>query len=289
MRIGKNISSWLKKILRTRKILIVSEEAVDYYSIGRMTQLSIVIAVLGFISWASYSTGSFMAAESQIAAKDQEIANASQETLKVENDFHILREDLMRVQKEDGKTELSEYSKFVIDQYQNDGLAGAKNLAFNGESIASQPILVDRMSFLEQRVEQLKQEKLAFVDEVDGLVKGRIKSLEKVIKTTGLKRHILEHKQAAINKKSKRKTSKKADNKNNEATIESSASIKNNKGAGGQGGPYIPAESSELIKKKQSTLNNIDRLLLLDNIVSKLPLASPINSARLTSRFGRRG
>ena len=65
---------------------------------SRLTQISLIAFTVGFISWASYSTGSYMAAEAQIEQKNQDIEIVSQENRKIEGEFAILRQDLMRLQ-----------------------------------------------------------------------------------------------------------------------------------------------------------------------------------------------
>ena len=126
-------------------------------------------------------------------------------------------------------------------------MAGIKDLAYGGMVASNeQGMLFERMSFLEKRVKQLKGEKKEFVNAMQKRVNGRVKMLEKVIKSTGLKTKTLENKQSSINRRKYGSIK----------SVESAISKNNN----AQGGPFIPVESSEIIKKKHTTLKAIDRL-----------------------------
>jgi len=272
----KKKQNLLMRMLRSRKIIVVSDNAVDYYPLNRTIQVIGIVGVLGVVSWISYATGGLMAVEAQIAEKDRAIQTVSMENEKIESEFALLKRDLVRVQKEEGKTELSEYAQFVLEQYETDAMAGVRNFAYGGTSDSGNNMMFERMSFLEKRVKQLKSEKTELVTEVQKRTKNKIKELRKLINMTGLDNRRLERQQIAKIKNYKK----------NEQKIASDAvgpSLENP-----TGGPYVPTDSLEFNKKKEKALDAIDEMMMLDGVLQKLPIGMPMRGARTTSGFGYR-
>jgi len=72
------------------------------------------------------------------------------------------------------------------------------------------------------------------------------------------------------------------------APADETASAKPHRGHGeNQGGPFIPYDDS-LNEEDQELLSDIDRLVVLHDIVGQLPLSQPISGAQVTGPFGRR-
>jgi murein DD-endopeptidase MepM/ murein hydrolase activator NlpD len=269
----KKKSSLLKRLLKTRKILIVSDTGVEYYPLGRGVQVLAALGAISFISWASYSTGSYMAAKSQIKEKDRQIEDIAEANRKIESEFALLKRDFSRVNnKEMAANANQDYEKFVIGQYEKDKLAGVKQLAYGKIEGHGRGLLYDRMSFLEKRVEELKKEKQDFVDAVYKVTKGRITNLQETIGMTGLNTNALERKEQQI--------SSQEQMRDTAAHGESPS--------GPQGGPYIPLETSSLSEKEISVFEQIDRMNTLDRVVKKLPLGIPMKQGKYTSGFGSR-
>ena len=76
--LGK-IVSYFKYLLRARNVIIISEQKVDHIPLSPSVQMLGLLGILGFIMWASYSTGSFMAARSVVKEKDRKIAYSKME------------------------------------------------------------------------------------------------------------------------------------------------------------------------------------------------------------------
>ncbi len=266
----------IMRMLRSRRIIVVSDNSVDYYPLNRTIQVAGIAAILGLVSWISYATGGLMAVEAQIAEKDRELQTVSLENEKIESEFNILKRDLVRVQKEDGKKELSEYAQFVLEQYETDAMAGVRNFAYGGNSDSSNNMMFERMSFLEKRVKALKTEKTELVSEVQKRTKNKIKELRKILNMTGLNNKSLERQQIAKIKNYK---------KNEQKLAKSDLGLSINNPTGG---PYVPTDSIEFNKQKEKALDSIDEMMMLDSILQKLPIGTPMHGARTTSGFGYR-
>lgn len=208
----------IMRMLRSRRIIVVSDNSVDYYPLNRTIQVFGIAAILGVVSWVSYATGGLMAVEAQMAEKDRELHTVSLENEKIESEFNILKRDLVRVQKEDGKKELSEYAQFVLEQYETDAMAGVRNFAYGGNSDSSNNMMFERMSFLEKRVKALKTEKTELVSEVQKRTKNKIKEFRKILNMTGMNNKSLERQQIAKIKNYKNNEQKIAKNDVNLST-----------------------------------------------------------------------
>lgn len=278
MRRKKRTSPWAK-LLKTRKILIVTDQAVDYYPLGRGVQLFTALAVIGFISWASYSTGSYMAAKSQIRQKDKEISEYAEENRRIESEFAMLKRDFSRMAHNGGAAakESGEYEKYVLGQYEKDKLAGVRDFAYGALGGGASGLMNDRVSFLEKRVEELKKEKQDFVDAVYKVTKGRIAKLNSTIGSTGLDPKALQRKEQDVGER-------QATFKGNIASTIDTNKLE----AGPQGGPFIPLETSKLSQKEKDVFEQLDRLDILERVIGKLPLAIPMKHGRYTSGFGTR-
>jgi murein DD-endopeptidase MepM/ murein hydrolase activator NlpD len=285
MRRKKRTSPWTR-LLKTRKILVVTDQSVDYYPLGRGIQLATALAVIGFISWASYSTGSYMAAKSQIREKDKEISEYAEANRKIESEFAMLKRDFSRVAQNGGAVRDSgEYEKYILGQYENDKLAGVKELAYGSfGGGGGQSLMQDRMNFLEKRVEDLKKEKQDFVDAVFKVTKGRITRLQSTIGMTGLNAKALQRKQDQLSENDNADKSDKVSNK----AVAQNADNEEIDSSGPQGGPYIPIETSKLSSKEIQVFEQLDKMDTLERVVEKLPLAIPMRQFKYTSGFGSR-
>ncbi len=272
MKLKKPVQTFFKRLFHVKKVIIVTEHAVDYYPLGRLSQMAALVGVLGFVSWASYSTGSFMAAEAQIEAKDRKIEVVSSENKKIEGQFSLLKRDLVRLQDE-GK-ELSDYTKFVIAQYEEgtpQDTAGITDVAYGAELAENQELILERIEFLEERIERLKVENESFVEAIRLRTQKKIDEFEEIINMTGLSPHALEMKQSAL--------------ESEEEERQSAANALDKEAP--KGGPYIPESAAEVMEREKKLFDTIDQMMILHGVVDKLPLAVPLNG-KFTSGFGRR-
>ncbi len=261
----KTSFSLIRRLFHTRKIIIVSDHAVDYYPMSRSVQGMLLVSVLGFVSWASYSTGSFMAAQSQIQEKDRAIAKVNLENQKISSEFSLLKQDLVRMKDEDG--DLSEYAEFVIKQYSENNIAALSDVSPPVDG-ANHTMMFERINFLEQRIATLREENKEFVDAIKQITEGKITELEKAISLTGLDRETLKDRYTAEQE-------------------ELAGTQEDDDGP--KGGPYIPYRSSELLSGEQKDLvGDMEEMMQLHAILERMPLDRPIGSTKISSGFGRR-
>lgn len=270
MKLKKPVLTFVKRLFHVKKIIVVTDHAVDYYPLGRGFQIIALAGALGFVSWASYSTGSFMAAKSQIEEKDRKIKVVSNENKKIEGKFSLLKRDLVRLQDE-GK-ELSDYTKFVITQYDDgqEASAGLTDIATGAELAENQELIMERIEFLEDRIERLKVENESFVEAIRLRTQEKIEEFEDIINMTGLSPQALEMKQSAL-----------------ESEEEERQAAAFNIVGDPKGGPYIPESAADTMDREKKLFDAIDQMMTLHGVVDKLPLAMPLKG-KYTSGFGRR-
>lgn len=275
MNVKKPVLHFLKRLFHVKRVIVVTDHAVDYYPLGRGTQLMVVAGALGFISWASYSTGSYMAAEAQIQEKNRTIEVVSEENRKIGSQYSLLKRDLVRLQDE-GK-ELSDYAKFVITQYEQeapDAKDKVRHFVDGTDLAENHELVLERIDFLEERVEQLKEDNEAFVEAIRQRTQKKIDEFEDIIDLTGLSSQAMELKQSALEEGD-------ADAEEAQASL-SEEDIENPKG-----GPYIPAASEDVMEREKHLFGAIDEMMALRSIIERLPLDMP-EKGRFTSGFGRR-
>lgn len=263
----KSSLSFLRRLLHTRKIIIVSEHCVDYYPMTRSLQAILLAGVLGFVSWASYSTGSFMAARSQIQEKDRTIRKVNLENRKITSEFSLLKQDLVRMKEEDG--DLSEYAQFVIRQYSDNNIAALSDVSAKADG-ANHTMMFERINFLEQRLAELRQENDEFVEAIRNITDGKISELEKAISLTGLDREALKSRYVA----------EVEDDSDLPAGEESE---------GGKGGPFVPYSVADYFDgEKHELVKEVEEMMQLHSILELMPLDKPIRTDKISSGFGRR-
>ncbi len=255
----KGLSTLLSRLLCKRSIIVVSDHKTGHLPISISAQLGGLMVVFGCISWVSYSTGSYMAAQSVLAEKDRKIAHSTLENHKIESEFALLKRDLLKIldQKEEN---LSEYAQFVIEQYQEEDNV-AEPIAAEAVATIDHNIVFERIGFLEKQVEIMRRNHAEMVTAIRDTTDGKIKELEKVLAKTGL------------NQKSLLKEAKKALEKEENP----------------QGGPYDPIyEDNPLIQSERPLFDDLDKMILLYDVLGQLPLDAPMKDYRITSGYGTR-
>ena len=253
----------LSRLFCRRNIIIISEHKTGHYPIGVGKQVIVVALVLGFVTWASYSTGSYMAAKDTIAAKDRAIANSSLRNQQIESEFTLLKRDLVKMMN-DNSDNLSDYAKFVIEQY---GAEKGDSLIELAESDAlNSGAILERVAFLEEQMENMAQNYETLISEIEATTNGKVAELERVIRTTRLNLPTMERK------------AEQALAANREEEDEDNPS----------GGPYDPVEKGLLATSHENLYKELKRMMVLHEVVDRLPLAEPMPNARQPSRYGMR-
>lgn len=263
----QNLSHTFRQIFRRRTIIITSDHSIDQYALGGKTQFGVIAVVVGVVCWVSYSTGSYMASQSVMEQKDRQIVSSTMKTRAIGEEYSLLKRDLLKLK--ENKGELGEYAQFVLKQHSVDNdfsMPALLEMSSDDKDAASvsgeaHERLLTRVSFLENRVEKLQEENLQIVTTIQTRTKGKIKELSEVIKLAG------------FNPERMQTLARRTLPKEELATSED---LKH------QGGPYFPEQLDRKIAL------NIDQMMLLDSIVSRMPLGVPMQGAKVTSGFGRR-
>ncbi len=218
----------LKRWFHARNIIIVSQKGVKHVPVSVGIQCAVLTVLIGFICWASYSTGSYVAARNALEAQTQTLRSVASE--RVNSNFDPL-----------GKTATGNAHLY----------RPALSLSASTDEMAS------RMAYLEHKVTQLQTANAEIIQHVHEKTANKIDDLENIINKTGLD----------------------ADK------VIKSSKLKNNNS---QGGPYIPADMTELKKSTDALFTDLDELQKLHQIVNALPLGAPMRGARKNSGFGHR-
>ena len=253
-RLIESLSSFFKRWFHKRNIIIISERKVKHVPISGYLQFAILVSLIFGVGWASYSTGSYIAART--ALKEQGQALRSVTNAHIESNFNAVIPAVTAV---DADPIGSAPYRHALSASTNLALSTGPMSALSALDNAK---LVARIQLLENKVVELKNTNEAIVQRVHDKTMGRMGELENVIKQTGLNLSEL--------KKEYTDTKAKHDHK-----------------VSAEGGPFIPDDEGMSSQEKEM-LEGLDNLAMLTAIVDKLPLSRPIQEADEQSPFGRR-
>lgn len=89
-----------------------------HYPVSSTLQLLGLAVVMGTLSWGSYSTGSYFAAQTILEEKERKIETTTMVNRRIEEQYGLLQRDLAKLTDSDG--ELDEYERFVISQHRKE-------------------------------------------------------------------------------------------------------------------------------------------------------------------------
>ena len=245
------LSDFFERWFHKRNIIIVSERKVKHIPVGGFVQFVALMLLATGVCWASYSTGSYIAARS--ALKEQGQALRTVTNAHIESSFSTVYQSSMRNKP---SVDVGPY-KHALPNVSTDGPIAALSALDNAK-------LVARITLLESKVIELKTTNEAIVQRVQDKTSGKLEDLESIIKHTGLNESELKREYMEI----------KSDKKRAHGPA--------------MGGPYIPADNIILSPQAKDMLSSLDDLAVLSKIVSNLPLAKPIKNAEEQSVFGHR-
>lgn len=257
-----------------RSIIVISEHKTQHVPFAVGTQFIGLAAVLFVVGWASYSSGSYMAAQQVLVEKDRKIARTAEENERVEAEFSLLKRDLEKLAKEENQGKLSDYAKMVSEQLAKPDTQAGKTFS---EAMANDQVsekynaVFKRIDFLENKVKALQSEHSEMMADIRATTGSKIREIEAVIARTGINAEPLERQaMAKINQDEQRRE-------------------KYGRIEGGQGGPFEPVKSSILKDKETELYFEIKRMMTLNEIMTAMPLSKPISQEyRQTSSFGTR-
>ncbi len=175
-----------------RNIIIISDRKVKHVPVGGKTQFLTLFLLISGICWASYSTGSFMAARSVMKEQRQTLRSVA--NARVETNFNTM-------------FPTSELSTVNADEPGNPTVASLSDPMYTLSALDHNKLFA-RIAFLEHKVLELKTTNDAIIQRVSDKTSGRLSDLESIIKHTGLHLEDLKHerwrtKQAATPKSAK--------------------------------------------------------------------------------------
>ncbi len=279
---GHVLSLPFRLMFQRRKILIISEKKITSVAFNTSLQLGLFAIVLSFAVWAAYSSGKYFAYERMIQEKEQEITDTNLTNKDLLYQVTDLHRNLMR---------LDTYFQKLnsTGSGQAPGQAAKKASANAAVLPTVKKLKHDKGASLEgglidsQDVNAMRIHSRKTLSNINKNISSRVKELETIISLTGLKLEQMADK-SYLPMVKKRVSAQVASADTDEADNP-------------QGGPYVP-ETDEVVSNSnnkdyflsmpQNLDKKIDYLLHLETIVNKLPLAVPVDNARLSSRFGVR-
>lgn len=261
------------KLVGDRKIIVISDQQVSNFPITAKFQWAAILFTAGFITWASYSTGTYIAYQSVLDKKERQLNMTSEENRRIEEQYSLLKRDLLKINEE--KEELSDYKEFILSQYDTPevpvtigDMPSAKIDEENDQS------MLDRIAYLENKLEESHKKKQHLLQAIRSTTKGKISELEAVINTTKLK--LGELKELAPEKPAKEKEEARAKSEDQKESYRQ------------QGGPLVPFDNDLLEGEELNVMKEVEYLTELNAMIEALPLDFPIRKGRITSHFGRR-
>lgn len=273
-----SIRLFFSRLFCKRNIIIISDHKTQHLPVHPTLQLLGLVACISFVTWASYSTGSYMAAQAVLREKDKKIAITSEENERIGSEFALLRRDLSKLITENNKGNkgaMGEYAKMMAEQYNADGSPKiAAEASAESSSGIDQNAILSRIEFLENKVKHIQDVHEEIMADIRTTTGGKIKELESLIAKTGVNSSPLV-KQAELRAKQQEQQKERYERTTRE---------------GGSGGPFIPAQTANTLKTEETDLYfNLKRLMRLHDVVSAMPLASPMpKNTRITSGYGTR-
>jgi len=269
-KLGKWLHAAFGRLFCKRSIIIISDHKTQHVPFSVSFQMIALVGVLTFVTWASYSTGSYVAAQQVLKEKDKKIAFTQLENERVGAEFTLLKRDLMKLAKDGEKGKLGDYAQMVAEQY-SDEKAVNSELKTGEVSNVDYNAVFDRIDYLENRMKELQDTHEQMLADIRSTTSGKIKEIESVLAATGMDKKMLVQKAEA---QQKREAARK----------EKYGRIEN-----GRGGPYQPAKSTMLKQKDTELYFDLKRLMTLHDIVQSMPINKPLHTAyRVTSGFGTR-
>ena len=274
------LKGFFSRLLCKRSIIIVSDHKTQHVPFSAGLQAAVAITAIGFVAWASYSSGSYAAVAREMKEKEQKLNTFAQENARVGAEFSLLKQDLMRLA-DGGKAATNPAAvKEIADQYSGPTPAAGVASTSDSEIASKYNVVFNRIQFLENKVRDLQTNHDAMMADIRSTTGGKIKELERVIARTGIDGAPLERAVEAKRLQDEQRREKYGRIEGASPAIAPAA---------GQGGPFTPASTSVLKEKETDLYFNLRKLVTLNEVVSAMPLANPMAGPhRQTSGFGTR-
>lgn len=262
-----------------RSIIIISDHKTQHVPFAAGTQVFMTVAAMGFVAWAAFSSGSYMAAQKVIDEKEKKLATFAEENERVSAEFTLLRQDLMKLADGGKGNKTAEAAKEIAEQYADKPQVVA---SADGEDASKYDVVFKRIQFLENKVKELQTDHDTMISDIRATTGGKIKELEKVIARTGMDKEELQRAADAKRIQDEQRRERYGRTETNSSNTGDDE--------GGQGGPYIPISTNVLKQKDAELYFNLRKVTALNDVVTAMPLALPMGTDdyHLSSGFGMR-
>ncbi len=254
----RSIRLFFRRLLTERKIVVISHNRVSNVPLSSKLQVLSGVALAGFIGWMAYATLVYFNYTIVLIDKESQIAAEKDRNVVLSEHYAMLQRDLLRLAENPEDKKKTQYENYFLEQY------AAQDV------IHDETTLVDRITYLEDRLLMLENYRQDFLDSLGERTYADIEELKKIISMTGVE---------VPDFKAYRNIQKQ--NKEAKSTPEDGESVN-------QGGPFI-GYSDELGQYNEpEVVDGLIELAVLNDILNAMPLANPTKGARITSHYGRR-
>lgn len=299
-------SGFFGRLFCKRSVIIISDHKTQHMPFSGRIQFLATAAIIGMVGWGSFSSGSYMAAQKVIDEKQQKLETFAQENARVEAEFTLLKQDLMKLADGGKGAKTADAAKEIAAQYNASDIAAGSG---NPELDAKYNVVFNRIQFLENKVRDLQSNHDSMMADIRGVTGGKIKELERVIARTGIDSEPLQRAAEAKRlqeEQQREKYGRTVTGENRAASItdaqggpfidaaeEPQPAAKTSSKpviGGGEGGPFIPAKAGSVLREKDTELYfSLRKLVTLTDVVNAMPLALPLTTEyRRSSGFGTR-
>lgn len=277
----------IKSVFKKRRILVITDEDITNLPLSSKSQMVIVIGVVVFISWLSFSSGKYFTFKHVIEQKESEVQQANLINLDLQTKIDSLQSNLVRLNEYFNTVRELDYNKEApIKKKHNKELSSYKlpqPISEVSNKILKNYNFSKRLSF---------RKKHKVIDDINSNTLDRINHIKNIVAMTGL---------SAL------------DMKNNNS-FENNEIIAQDLGYINQGGPsteniskshYVTEETPTKVKglinnKISSDINqahqknniyfseNIEKLMYLEHLFNAIPFIPPMKRYYISSRYGFR-
>lgn len=276
--VGRYAHAVFGRVFCKRSIIIIAEHGTQHVPFSARSQLLATVGAIAFVIWASYSSGSYMAAQEALKEKERKLASSNQETQRVAAEFTLLKSDLLKLADAAKSGKSGDYAKQLAAQYSNTSVTDKVNVATAGDEGSQVEAVFKRVEMLDNKVRELQQTHDEMIADIRSMTGGKIRELENVIARTGLSGQ-------SLVKTVEAKRAQEEQEREKYGRAQAAGERDND----GKGGPYIPVRESALKTKETELYYNLQRMMALNEVVSNLPTDIPMRGDfKKTSGFGVR-
>ena len=248
----------LDKILKKRRILIITDDEIKNLPLSSKTQCLVILGVFAFVSWVSFSSGKFFTYQQVIEQKEEEVQQANLINLDLQTKIDNLQGNLVR---------LNEYFNTVREFDHNKGKKKKKDKEVSFLQLPKIDKPFGKYNFKKRLSFNMKAN---VVEDINVNAVNRINNIKKMVSMTGLSVSDVSH----SDKDSKEVLSQVFDSVN-------------------QGGPNTENVTTLDYETKNVDDNlyfseNIEQLMYLENLFNSVPFSSPMKRYYISSRYGNR-